>query len=164
MDTTLGPADGHTLGVWVGVADGSLVGAEGVDDGSIVGLEMAASDGDCDGVAEGDTVGMLDGQDVGLADGDTLGAVEGLVEGLEDGTTVGTVEGRLVGFAHCPQEDPLDDTRVPVTELYVAVIPEIVTSDPVTALTPPPDTHGYVPCAVVASHSQLPCDPEAVLL
>ena len=62
-----------------------------------------------------------------------------------------------------PHEDDEEDTRVPVVEEYVPVIPVMLTSDPVTAPTPPPDTQAGGLSAVVASASQLPCVPDAPL-
>ena len=81
----------------------------------------------------------------------------------------------LLGYTlstHWPHDEVDVDTRVPVVALLVPFMPVIVTCDPVTALTPPPDAQAVpvepppalVAVAVMASPSQLPCDPDAVLL
>ena len=56
---------------------------------------------------------------------------------------------------HVPHDDVAEYTRVPVAPAYVPVNPDVVTSDPVTAPTLPPDAH----IALVDRESQLPCKP-----
>jgi hypothetical protein len=47
-----------------------------------------------------------------------------------------------------------EETRSPVVELGVPVIPVTLTTLPVTAFTPPPETQGTVPLAAVESANQ----------
>ena len=85
----------------------------------------------------------------------------------------GEIVGRRVGAAdaglasvHCPQDEVAEITRVPTCEPYVPVSPVIVTREPVTAPTPPPDTHAVPPLeatADVAIPNQLPCDPAGLV-
>jgi hypothetical protein len=146
---------------------------DGINDGVDAGTREETTAGAREGLTLrlGITLAFNNGDDDDPPDGVAVsGDDEGTIEDLADGTTVGIPDdGVLLGLlppprAHCPHDDDPDDTRVPVVELYDPVMPVIDTSDPVTALTPPPDTHATVPAAVVASPSQLPCDPEAVLL
>jgi len=145
------------------------------DDGVDTGTREETTAGAREGLTLrlGVTLALSNGDDDDPPDGVAVsGDDEGAIEDLVDGTTVGTPDdGVLLGLlpptsVHCPHDAVPDDTRVPDVELYDPVMPVIVTSDPVTALTftPPPDTQATVPCAVVASPSQLPCDPDAVLL
>ena len=65
----------------------------------------------------------------------------------------------LPASTHCPHDDVAEYTRVPVVEPYAPVNPVMVTREPVTAFTPPPDTHAVPPLeatADVAIPSQLP--------
>lgn len=75
----------------------------------------------------------------------------------------------MLGFTiktQVPHDDLAEETRVPVFALYVPLKPVIVTRDPVTAFTPPPDTQAVPPIlatAFVEIPNQLPCDPDAVV-
>jgi len=146
---------------------------DGIDDGVDTGTREETTTGAREGptLRLGITLALNNGDDDEPPDGVAVNEDdEGAIEDLVDGTTVGTPDdGVLLGLlpppsTHCPHDAVPDDTRVPVVGLYDPVMPVIVTSEPVTAFTPPPDTQATVPCAVVASPSQLPRDPEAVLL
>ena len=94
-----------------------------------------------------------------------MGGMVGILVGPSDGPSVGPSDGLSVGAldgdseltTQEPQVEVGVDTRVPVTLLYVPVIPEIVTKVPVT--TPLELAQLFV--EVVANPSQLPADPLA---
>lgn len=78
--------------------------------------------------------------------------------GVELGKFVGIIDGGAAATStHVPHDadNPLD-THVPTPVWYLPVKPVIVTREPVTAFTPPPDTHVGV---VVANGNQLPGVP-----
>ena len=101
---------------------------------------------------------ILEGFAVGFnVTGVTLGRTKGIEVGIADGILLG-----LTSITQYPQDAVGELTRVPVFAPYVPFKPVIVTSEPVTAPTPPPDTHAFPPLdaiVVIANGIQLPCLP-----
>jgi len=139
-------------------------------EGLAEGTTLDFTEGEIVGRALGIAVGLYDGRLVDAIVGFRVGGEDGLSLGREEGFAVGTnvgiddgvLTGLLPASIHCPHDEVAEYKRVPVVEPYVPVSPVMVTSEPVTAFIPPPDTHAVPPLvafALVEIGIQLPCDP-----
>jgi len=84
-----GTADGHCVGLTLGIEDGgglgNCEGDVGSDDGLIVGI--------ADGFAVGRTVGLVEGTELGFEEG----RIVGRADGFDDGIVLGRDDGLIVG-------------------------------------------------------------------
>ena len=166
-DGTVEMAIGSPVGSFKGIIAGLMLGILE----EVVVLAVLVEVGLTVGIMLEKLIGEVAGVPVDLIEGRAVGKVKGAITGLVvDDNTKGVALGRKEGAfddvlpasTHCPHDEAGDATRVPVVEPYVPVSPVIVTSEPVTALTPPPDTQAVPPLVAFASVEigiQLPCDP-----
>ena len=94
-----------TLGRFVGVAEGLVLGADvlvvvGVADGMLLGEVDSLIDGFDEGVTEGFDDALTEGSDEGIAEGSALSVRLGMTEGCSEGTgELGNAEGLKEGVA-----------------------------------------------------------------